>query len=90
MPHKRKLHFLPQKYKSLRGVLYYDRFTRKRFLRCLDCLDSAARGFDSQTTLVEGPQPPTRELYDEGVHIVLKHFKEVNCQWSKWKIYKKT
>lgn len=35
-PHKRKLHFLPQKYKSLRQVPYYDRYIRERFLRCLD------------------------------------------------------
>lgn len=35
-PHKRKLHFLPQKYKSLRQVPFYDRYIRERFLRCLD------------------------------------------------------
>lgn len=35
-PHKRKLHFIPQKYKSLRQVPYYDRYIRERFLRCLD------------------------------------------------------
>lgn len=35
-PHKRKLHFLPQKYKSLRQVPYYERYIRERFLRCLD------------------------------------------------------
>lgn len=36
MPHKRKLHFLPQKFKSLRQVPYYERYIRERFLRCLD------------------------------------------------------
>lgn len=35
-PHRRKLHFVPQKYKSLRQVPYYDRYIRERFLRCLD------------------------------------------------------
>jgi ribosome biogenesis protein ERB1 len=35
-PHKRKLHFLPQKYASLREVPYYDRYIKERFLRCLD------------------------------------------------------
>lgn len=35
-PHKRKLHFLPQKYKSLREVPAYSRYLRERFLRCLD------------------------------------------------------
>lgn len=35
-PHKRKLHFLPQKFKSLRQVPYYERYIRERFLRCLD------------------------------------------------------
>lgn len=35
-PHKRKLHFVPQKFKSLRQVPYYDRYIRERFLRCLD------------------------------------------------------
>lgn len=35
-PHKRKLHFLPQKHKSLREVPAYSRYLRERFLRCLD------------------------------------------------------
>lgn len=35
-PHKRKLHFMPQKYKSLREVPAYPRFIRERFMRCLD------------------------------------------------------
>lgn len=35
-PHKRKLHFMPQKFKSLREVPAYPRFLRERFLRCLD------------------------------------------------------
>ncbi|XP_023305270.2 ribosome biogenesis protein BOP1 homolog [Lucilia cuprina] len=35
-PHKRKLHFMPQKYTSLREVPAYSRYLRERFLRCLD------------------------------------------------------
>lgn len=35
-PHKRKLHFLPKKHKSLREVPAYSRYLRERFLRCLD------------------------------------------------------
>ncbi|XP_013114128.2 ribosome biogenesis protein BOP1 homolog [Stomoxys calcitrans] len=35
-PHKRKLHFMPQKYRSLREVPAYPRYLRERFLRCLD------------------------------------------------------
>ncbi|XP_030387597.1 ribosome biogenesis protein BOP1 homolog [Scaptodrosophila lebanonensis] len=35
-PHKRKLHFMPQKFKSLREVPAYSRYMRERFLRCLD------------------------------------------------------
>lgn len=35
-PHKRKLHFLPQKFNSLREVPAYPRYLRERFLRCLD------------------------------------------------------
>lgn len=35
-PSKRKLHFLPQKYNSLREVPVYQRYVRERFLRCLD------------------------------------------------------
>lgn len=35
-PHKRKLHFVPQKYKSLRQVPYYQNYIRERFIRCLD------------------------------------------------------
>jgi hypothetical protein len=35
-PWKRKLHFIPQKYNSLRTVPAYDRFINERFQRCLD------------------------------------------------------
>jgi len=35
-PWKRKLHFLPQKYDSLREVPSYARFVQERFQRCLD------------------------------------------------------
>uniref|UniRef100_A0A7G3AYA7 Ribosome biogenesis protein BOP1 homolog n=1 Tax=Lutzomyia longipalpis TaxID=7200 RepID=A0A7G3AYA7_LUTLO len=35
-PHKRKLHFVPQKFKSLREVPAYARYVHERFLRCLD------------------------------------------------------
>ncbi|EDV36963.1 uncharacterized protein Dana_GF11675 [Drosophila ananassae] len=35
-PHKRKLHFMPQKFTSLRAVPAYSRYLRERFLRCLD------------------------------------------------------
>ncbi|XP_060533643.1 ribosome biogenesis protein BOP1 homolog [Cylas formicarius] len=35
-PWKRKLHFVPQKYDSLRKVPAYPRFIKERFLRCLD------------------------------------------------------
>lgn len=35
-PWKRKLHFIPQKYPSLRQVPAYPRFVKERFLRCLD------------------------------------------------------
>ncbi|GAB0094614.1 Ribosome biogenesis protein BOP1 homolog [Sergentomyia squamirostris] len=35
-PHKRKLHFIPQKFNSLREVPAYSRYVHERFLRCLD------------------------------------------------------
>nr|XP_022901034.1 ribosome biogenesis protein BOP1 homolog [Onthophagus taurus] len=35
-PIERKLHFLPQKYESLRKVPAYSRYIKERFLRCLD------------------------------------------------------
>ncbi|XP_018330072.1 ribosome biogenesis protein BOP1 homolog [Agrilus planipennis] len=35
-PWKRKLHFVPQKYDSLRKVPAYSRFIKERFLRCMD------------------------------------------------------
>lgn len=35
-PQRRKLHFMPQKYGSLREVPAYSRYVRERFLRCLD------------------------------------------------------
>lgn len=34
--YKRKLHFVPQKYKSLRQVPYYGNYVKERFIRCLD------------------------------------------------------
>lgn len=35
-PSRRKLHFIPQKFNSLREVPSYPRYIRERFLRCLD------------------------------------------------------
>lgn len=35
-PWKRKLHFVPEKYDSLRRVPAYPRYIKERFLRCLD------------------------------------------------------
>lgn len=35
-PWQRKLHFIPQKYATLRNVPSYGRFIKERFLRCLD------------------------------------------------------
>ncbi|XP_026472296.1 ribosome biogenesis protein BOP1 homolog isoform X2 [Ctenocephalides felis] len=35
-PWKRKLHFVPEKYNSLREVPSYSRYIKERFLRCLD------------------------------------------------------
>ncbi|XP_023313834.1 ribosome biogenesis protein BOP1 homolog, partial [Trichogramma pretiosum] len=35
-PHKRKLHFVPQKYDALRNVPSYPRYIKERFQRCLD------------------------------------------------------
>jgi len=35
-PWKRKLHFIPQKYNSLREVPAYPRYIKERFQRCLD------------------------------------------------------
>lgn len=35
-PWKRKYTFLPTRHASLRAVPAYERFTRERFLRCLD------------------------------------------------------
>lgn len=35
-PWKRKLHFIPQKYSSLREVPAYSRYIKERFQRCLD------------------------------------------------------
>lgn len=34
--YKKKLHFVPQKYKSLRQVPYYKNYVKERFIRCLD------------------------------------------------------
>jgi len=35
-PWKRKLHFVPQKYSSLRQVPAYPKFIKERFTRCMD------------------------------------------------------
>jgi ribosome biogenesis protein ERB1 len=35
-PHRRKLHFVPEKYGNLRTVPSYNNYIRERFVRCLD------------------------------------------------------
>lgn len=35
-PWKRKLHYVPQKYSSLRNVPAYPKFIKERFTRCMD------------------------------------------------------
>lgn len=35
-PWKRKLHYVPQKYSSLRQVPAYPKFIKERFTRCMD------------------------------------------------------
>ncbi|XP_058462630.1 ribosome biogenesis protein BOP1 homolog isoform X2 [Malaya genurostris] len=52
-PWKRKLHYIPQKYNSLREVPYYDKYIRERFLRCLD-LYLCPRG--KRTRVTVGPE----------------------------------
>lgn len=52
-PWKRKLHYVPQKFNSLREVPYYDKYVRERFLRCLD-LYLCPRG--KRTRVTVGPE----------------------------------
>uniref|UniRef100_A0A182IXM4 Ribosome biogenesis protein BOP1 homolog n=1 Tax=Anopheles atroparvus TaxID=41427 RepID=A0A182IXM4_ANOAO len=52
-PWKRKLHFIPQKYNSLREVPAYDRYLKERFIRCLD-LYLCPRG--KRTRVTVGPE----------------------------------
>nr|XP_029722419.1 ribosome biogenesis protein BOP1 homolog [Aedes albopictus] len=52
-PWKRKLHYIPQKFNSLREVPYYDKYIRERFLRCLD-LYLCPRG--KRTRVTVGPE----------------------------------
>ncbi|XP_055624246.1 ribosome biogenesis protein BOP1 homolog [Toxorhynchites rutilus septentrionalis] len=52
-PWRRKLHYIPQKYSSLREVPYYDKYIRERFLRCLD-LYLCPRG--KRTRVTVGPE----------------------------------
>lgn len=35
-PWKRKLHYIPQKYATLRQVPAYNKFIKERFTRCMD------------------------------------------------------
>ncbi|XP_058065929.1 ribosome biogenesis protein BOP1 homolog [Anopheles bellator] len=52
-PWKRKLHFIPQKFRSLREVPAYDKFVKERFIRCLD-LYLCPRG--KRTRVTVGPE----------------------------------
>ncbi|XP_035787383.1 ribosome biogenesis protein BOP1 homolog [Anopheles albimanus] len=52
-PWKRKLHFVPQQFKSLREVPAYDKFVKERFIRCLD-LYLCPRG--KRTRVTVGPE----------------------------------
>ncbi|XP_055530537.1 ribosome biogenesis protein BOP1 homolog [Wyeomyia smithii] len=52
-PWKRKLHYIPQKYNSLREVPYYDKYIKERFVRCLD-LYLCPRG--KRTRVTVGPE----------------------------------
>ncbi|XP_062543428.1 ribosome biogenesis protein BOP1 homolog [Armigeres subalbatus] len=52
-PWKRKLHYVPQKFNSLREVPYYDKYIRERFMRCLD-LYLCPRG--KRTRVTVGPE----------------------------------
>ncbi|KAF5283998.1 hypothetical protein FQR65_LT13632 [Abscondita terminalis] len=49
-PWKRKLHFIPEKYKTLREVPAYPRYIKERFLRCLD-LYLCPRGLKMKLTI---------------------------------------
>lgn len=49
-PWKRKLHFIPEKYKTLREVPAYPRFIKERFLRCMD-LYLCPRGIKLKLTI---------------------------------------
>lgn len=49
-PWKRKLHFIPQKYNSLREVPAYPRYIKERFQRCLD-LYMCPRAFKMRLTI---------------------------------------
>lgn len=49
-PWKRKLHFLPQRFDSLRKVPSYDRFIHERFNRCLD-LYLCPRAFKNKVSI---------------------------------------
>ena len=49
-PWKRKLHFIPQKFNSLREVPAYEKYMRERFLRCLD-LYLCPRGKRTKVTI---------------------------------------
>ncbi|KAL9699890.1 hypothetical protein quinque_003331 [Culex quinquefasciatus] len=52
-PWRRKLHYIPQKFNSLREVPYYAQYVRERFLRCLD-LYLCPRG--KRTRVTVGPE----------------------------------
>lgn len=49
-PWKRKLHFVPQKFESLRQVPAYSKFVKERFQRCLD-LYLCPRGMKMKLTI---------------------------------------
>ncbi|CAG5099821.1 Similar to GH22027: Ribosome biogenesis protein BOP1 homolog (Drosophila grimshawi) [Cotesia congregata] len=76
-PWKRKLHFIPQKYNSLRTVPAYPDFIKERFQRCLD-LYMCPRGYkmklniDPEQLVPQLPSPQDLQPFPTTLSMVFK------------------
>lgn len=78
----KKLHFVPQKYNSLREVPSYKRYIRERFLRCLD-LYMCPRAVKMRLTiepedlLPKLPSPKDLQPFPTTVSMIFKGHKDM-------------
>ncbi|XP_043482625.1 ribosome biogenesis protein BOP1 homolog isoform X2 [Leptopilina heterotoma] len=90
-PWKRKLHFIPQKYESLRNVPAYSKYIKERFQRCLD-LYLCPRAIKMKLTIQpedlvpQLPSPKDLQPFPTTMSMIFKgHTDMVRSISSEWK-----